>query len=137
MTARFRRLRPHAALIRGDDGNVHIRRFDTAAQAATASRDREIGTPNIERRTPNTQVPSAEEVAAVIGKRSGEMRHTEFARELGISPRIVREQYKRGGLPGTKEHSAYILIVPTHLLRLARTYGLRQVERLAKAGMIA
>ena len=64
------------------------------------------------------------------------MRHTDFARGLGISPRTVRDVFKRGGLPGAVEHSAYILMVPTHLFRLAATYGLRHVERMAKAGLI-
>lgn len=65
------------------------------------------------------------------------MRHTEFARSLGISTRTVRDVYKRGGLPGAVEHSAYILMVPTYLFRLAMAYGLRRVEMMAHAGMLS
>ncbi|HWA07954.1 MAG TPA: hypothetical protein VG838_00660 [Opitutaceae bacterium] len=82
-------------------------------------------------------LPPKEQVLAVIGKRAGEMRHTEMARKLGIAPRHIRDQFKRGGLPGAKEHTAYILMVPTHLYRLAEAYGLRGVERMAKAGLLS
>jgi hypothetical protein len=34
------------------------------------------------------------------------------------------------------EHSANIIMIPTYLFRLAACYGLRHVERMAKAGMI-
>jgi hypothetical protein len=120
----------HAALVRGDDGNLHIRHFATAQDAAVASAGREL-------EPPSAVLPPTEQVQAVIGRRSGEMRHTEFARTLGLTPRQVRDCWKRGGLPGAKEHSAYILVVPRYLLRLAQTYGLRQVERMAKAGLLS
>ena len=48
----------------------------------------------------------------------------------------VIDAYKRGELPGSVEHSAYILMVPMSLLRLAKIYGLRHVGRLAKAGRL-
>lgn len=81
--------------------------------------------------------PTVQQITAVMGRQSGTMRHTEFARRLGLKPRQVRDIYKRGGLPGAKEHSAYILVIPIALLRLAEAYGLRGVERMAKAGLIA
>jgi len=112
-----------AALVRNDLGGLEARRFTTAADAAKVALDRELPTPA--------------EIAAVAGNTTSEIRHTEFARRLGLSPRLVREQYKRGGLPGAKEHSAYILMVPTALLRLARTHGLRRVERMHRAGLIS
>lgn len=85
-----------------------------------------------------SELPPQAEVDTVSGpRRRPMMRHTNFARELGISPRIVRDVFNRGGLPGAVEHSAYILMVPTFLFRLASTYGLRHVERMARAGMLS
>ena len=52
------------------------------------------------------------------------------------SPRLVRDYYKRGDLPGAKEHSAYILMVPLRLLNLARIRGLLAVARMARAGLL-
>ena len=34
------------------------------------------------------------------------------------------------------QHSTHILMVPAHLLRVAQAYGLAQVERMAKAGLL-
>jgi len=81
-------------------------------------------------------LPPPEQVKAVVGRGKAEIRHTEFARELGLHPRTVRRQFVRGGLPGAKEHSERVLMVPMHLLRLAKVWGLRQVERMAQAGLI-
>lgn len=81
--------------------------------------------------------PLRVEVLEVAGSSGGKMRHTAFAKKLGIRPNLVRQVYKRGGLPGSIEHSAYILMVPTRLLRLAEAYGLRQVEIMAKAGQLS
>ena len=103
-----------------------MRRFATARGAAHIAKQRELRNPP--------------DVATVImSVRRGahaHLRHTEFARQLGISQRIVRDAYKRGELPGAMEHSAYILMVPTAILRLAKIYGLRHVGRLAKAGRL-
>ena len=65
------------------------------------------------------------------------MRHSAFAARLGIHPRTIRRQFQRGGLPGAVEHGERILLIPAHLVRLAETYGLRGVERLALAGLIS
>lgn len=114
----------HTALVRGDDGALHVRRFATARGAAfIASQQRDLEPPR--------------PVVMTMRRRAAEMRHTEFAAELGISQRIVRAAFKRGELPGAKEHSAYILMVPTELLRLAKVWGLRHVGRLAKAGKLS
>lgn len=86
--------------------------------------------------TSEPPLPPAEQVRAFTACRSGKIKHAEMARRLGLRPEIVRQAYKRGGLPGAVEHSAYILMVPLHLLRLAEAYGLRQVERMAKAGLL-
>jgi hypothetical protein len=115
----------HAALVRGDDDALHVRRFATARGAALIAQGREYHEPD-----------TAGITMSVRRRAHAEMRHTEFAQELGISQRLVRDAYKRGELPGAKEHSAYILMVPTDLLRLAKIYGLRHVGRLAKAGKL-
>jgi hypothetical protein len=116
----------HAAILHDDCGAIALRRFATARGAAHIAAQRELRNPP--------------DVATVImSVRRGahaQLRHTEFARELGISQRIVRDAYKRGELPGAMEHSAYILMVPTAILRLAKIYGLRHVGRLAKAGRL-
>jgi|GEM_PF-7080538 len=137
----------HHAIIRDDRGNLQIRRFATPADAARASVDRELPTATrpllmSDRTTQRPAVvlpgtlPPPEQIAAVLGQRGGEMRHTEFARRLGIHPRTLKRQWLRGGLPGAKQHSAKILVVPVRLLRLAEAYGLRQVERMAQAGLL-
>lgn len=112
----------HAALVRNDKDGLEVRHFPTAAQAASVSQARDLS------------FPPRIEVLQVAGNRNGKIRHTDFARRLGVRPNLVRQVYKRGGLPGAIEHSAYILMVPQRLLRLAETYGLRRVEQMAKAG---
>lgn len=77
----------------------------------------------------------AEALAALQKRRM--MKHTDFARALGVSVRTVRRCFARGALPGALEHSRNVILIPTHLWRLAATHGLRQVERMARAGMIA
>ena len=60
-----------------------------------------------------------------------------MARQLGIHPKTIRRQYLRGGLPGAKEHGPRILMVPISLVRLAKIYGLRGVEQMARVGLVA
>jgi len=64
------------------------------------------------------------------------MKHTDFARALGVSARTVRRCVGRGALPGAIEHSRNVILIPTHLWRLAAIYGLRHVERMARTGML-
>ena len=135
----------HFAIIRDDRGDLQIRRFATPADAAAASADRELPAPGRTVRafdytrpkaTPGLPDLTAAQIDAIGGQRTGEMRHTEFAHRLGISPRTVKRQWLRGGLPGAKQHSSHILMVPVRLLRIAQAYGLRQVERIASAGLL-
>ena len=116
----------HAAILHDDRGAIALRRFATARGAAHIAAQRELRNP-----------PDVATVTMSVRRGAhAQLRHTEFARELGISQRIVRDAYKRGELPGATEHSAYILMVPTAILRLAKIYGLRHVGRLAKAGRL-
>lgn len=112
----------HSALVRGEDGNLHIRRFSSAKDAMVANRERDL--------------PAPDQVAVVMGRQGGRIRHTVFARKLGLTPRQIRNAYKDGGLPGAIEQTERILEVPVHLVRLAEAYGLKQVVRMAKAGLI-
>jgi transposase-like protein len=137
----------HYAFITDDRGVLQMRRFATAADAAAVSATREPPSPTTTVRmidrtrrpaalvTPGT-LPDAEQIQAVAGQRTGDMRHTEFARRIGIAPRTLKRQWLRGGLPGAKQHTKNILVVPVRLLRLAEAYGLRQVERMAQAGLL-
>jgi hypothetical protein len=111
----------HSALVRGDDGALHVRRFATGVDARSASAALEL--------TPET-------VASIAGPTSGLMPSAVFARKLGIHPRTVRRLHARGALPGSVDHGARLLRVPAHLLRLAVVYGLRGVERMAAAGLL-
>jgi hypothetical protein len=111
----------HSALVRGDDGGLHVRRFASGDAARAASAAREI--------TP-------EDVASIAGPTAGLMRASAFAAKVGVSPRTVRRMYARGALPGAREDGPHLLKVPVHLLRLATVYGLRGVERMAAAGLL-
>lgn len=112
-----------AALFRNDRGGLEIRHYATPAQAAAVAAGREL--------------PQQETVQEIAGHAKGRISHFVFARKLGIPPKIVRSQFKRGGLPGAVQHSSHWIMVPTSLLRLAEAYGLKQVERMAAAGLIA
>lgn len=114
---------PHPAFVRGEDGMLHIRHFSSAADAAAAACGRELPTPA--------------QIEAVSGRRAGWMLSPEFAKHLGVHPVTIRRQWARGGLPGCREDGPRLLRVPTRLLRLAHAYGLRGVERMAKAGLLA
>lgn len=81
-------------------------------------------------------LPTREQVAAVLTQRNTKIRHTEMAQRLGVDTRLIRRAFIRGALPGAIEHSHNIIMVPLHLLRLAEAYGLRQVERMAQAGLL-
>ena len=140
----------HYAFITDDRGIMQMRRFATAADAAAVSATRELPSPTTAvRMTDRTRrptaltalvmpgtLPDAAQIEAVAGQRTGDMRHTEFARRIGIAPRTLKRQWLRGGLPGAKQHTKNILVVPVRLLRLAEAYGLRQVERMAQAGLL-
>ena len=84
-----------------------------------------------------TPLPSPSRIIAVGGATCHVMRHTAMARRLGIHPKTIRRQFARGCLPGTVEHGPRLLMVPMHLIRLAEKYGLRGVEQMARAGLLA
>lgn len=110
------------ALVRGEDGNLHIRKFPTSADAAAASSDREL--------------PPPDQVQIVCGVRRGWIQSTKLAKKHGLHPRRIRRAYQNGELPGCIEHGAHTLMVPSHLDRLISAYGLRGVGQMAKAGLI-
>lgn len=112
-----------SAFVRGDDGNLHIRHFDTAAEAAAVNSRHE-------------DLPSVEQIQIVCGRRGGFIKSTVLARKIGVSGRTIRRAFDRGDLPGAKEHGERILLVPEHVHRLIIAYGLRGVGRMAKAGLI-
>lgn len=83
------------------------------------------------------KTPDARQIAAVMGRRTGEISSTEVAKRIGVHPRTVRRAYKRGALPGAKEHGERILVIPMGVFRLIEAYGLHGVEKMAAAGLIA
>lgn len=121
----------HSALVRGEDGGLHVRRFPTPALAREASRHREVVPPLAPWAT-----PAPDELARVAGPARGEVSSTEFARRLKIHPRTVRRWFSAGGLPGAREHGPRTLRVPLRLLRLAQCYGLRRVVAWGKEGLL-
>ena len=124
----------HYAIIRDDRGALQVRRFATAADAAAVSCERELPTPAP---LPRTPTPAPVEIAAIAGRDTGTLRHSEFARRLGIHPDTVRRAWKAGGLPGAIEQTQRSLMVPARLLRLAKVYGFVPVTRMGKAGLLA
>lgn len=100
------------ALVRGDDDNLHIRHFHTAASAAAiAAAQRDLAMP-----------PDA---------RSAGIRSADLARELGVSSVTIRRAWKAGELPA-KEHGERTLIIPHRIARLVRTFGLLGVRRMMR-----
>lgn len=122
----------HSALFRDTLGGITIRHFPTAADAEQHSMEREIAP------APSwPPMPAQQQVDTVIGqKRSTTIKAPAFAAALGVHTRTVRRAFLKGSLPGAVEHGERILVIPSHLLRLAQAYGLRGLERLAKAGRI-
>jgi hypothetical protein len=123
----------HYAIIRDDRGALQVRRFATAADAAAVSCERELPAPAP---LPRTQLPAPLDIAAIAGRDASTMRHSEFARRLGIHPDTVRRAWKAGGLPGAIEQTQRTLLVPCRLLRLAKAYGFMPVTRMGRAGLL-
>jgi hypothetical protein len=104
----------HTALVREADGSLHVRRFETAAQATHASLDRELRPPKVRL-----------------------IDHKTFARRLGVGSKLVRHAFRRGTFPGAVEHSETLVVIPVRFLDMAHEHGLRGLERRVKAGLIA
>jgi hypothetical protein len=93
------------AIVRGDDDALHIREFESAAQAARAACERELQQPN----------------ATLTGISTADL-----AREFGLHPKTVRRAWARGELPGI-EHSRNRVLIPRPIANLARRYGMARV----------
>ena len=122
----------HSALFRDSLGGITIRHFPSAEDASHAAQGRELAP------APSwPPMPAQQQVDTVIGqKRNTTIKAPAFAAALGVHTRTVRRAFLKGSLPGAVEHGERILVIPSHLLRLAQAYGLRGLERLAKAGRI-
>lgn len=89
MTAAYAQLlakREHAALVRGDDGALHIRRFSTAGDASLASQARDL-----------TLITPAVKMSCRLGGK--EWRLAAAAREIGVSSTVVTHAE-----PGSRTH---------------------------------
>lgn len=104
----------YGAMIRGDDGNLHIRHYRTPAQAAAmAAAHRELHEP-----------------AILTG---AGIKSAALARELGLCGKTIRRAYAAGELPGI-EHGPKTLIIPHKVARAVRTYGLLGVRAMMRSG---
>jgi hypothetical protein len=125
----------HSALFRDSLGGITIRHFPSAEDAQKHNADRDLAEPAPVPSWP--PMPAQQQVDTVIGqKRNTTIKAPAFAAALGVHTRTVRRAFLKGSLPGAVEHGERILVIPSHLLRLAQAYGLRGLERLAKAGRI-
>jgi hypothetical protein len=113
----------HPALVRNDKGNLDVRYFDNATDAARAAAHLE-----------------APEVLVEVQRASGPTRplhYKKFAERIGAPSRVVRAAFKRGALPGAIQHSDRIILVPAALVKPATIYGLMGMERRIKAGLMS
>ncbi len=112
---RQREERRHVALVRDGDGNLQVRRYNTGAEAATASMSREW-------REPETEIP------IVTRPRRREWRLSEVARELGISARTLKAYlpYLKHRQPSPKV--TYLSGSEVILLKLHGTHGVRRLR---------
>lgn len=104
---------PYSALTRGDDGNLHVRRFATAAEANAASNaSREYYAP-------------APLVPAPTRARRTEWKLSRVAQELGVSTKTIKKYlpYLRYRQP-----SPNITYVPGEELNLLKIHGLHGVR---------
>jgi hypothetical protein len=115
----------HAALVRGEDGNLAIRSFETATQATAAARGREIA--------PNPGMPP-------ILIQDGRQHWTvaRLARTIGLTPRAIHHRCEAGELPhidhGTEKRSRRL--IPAWIADAVIRYGLRNVAARARAGTL-
>jgi hypothetical protein len=105
----------HCALVRNDQGGLEPRRFATAAQATTASLDRELAPPAANQRM---------------------LDHLTVAKRVGIPSRMLRAAIRRGTLPGSVQHTRDLVMVPARYVNLVRIHGLLGVERMARNGQL-
>lgn len=105
----------HPALVRDDTGGLAVRHFPTAEAASDAAQARELPVPSGKGWTP-----------ARLGK------------ELGLSKVTINRRCAADLLPhvdqGTPEHPRRI--IPMHIVRLVKIYGLAGVGRMRRAGQL-
>ncbi|WP_043586905.1 hypothetical protein [Geminisphaera colitermitum] len=115
-----------AALVRGDDGALHVRRFATAADAAgVAAREREF-------------VPAYPIHPEDVKPTTKGWPPSRLARELGISSRTICRRCERDQLPYINHGGASrpYRLIPLHVVKLVKLYGLASVARMRAAGQI-
>jgi len=105
----------HAALVRGDDGGLTVRHFDSTADATAACAAYE------------PPAPSAQDM-----QRNMTSTHA-FAHEIGMHPKTLRRAVIKYRLPAV-DHGAHSLFIPNRICRLIRLYGLRGVAGMSLRG---
>lgn len=108
----------YAALIRGDDGGLDVRRFHTAADAAAASAASD---------------GVFESGLSALDKRRKMTTSHDLARELGLHPKTVRRWVLRNEIPAIA-HGPRLLMIPNRICQLVKLWGLDGVRRMALRG---
>jgi hypothetical protein len=140
-------MRPHqhpsstgyGALVKGEDGGLHIRHFLTPADAARAARGRELLCPSV----PVGQM--ARELVSKINDTSAAattMRHAwtpaKLAARLGLSVRTINRRCEAGELPyidhGTVSRPKRY--IPAEAVQLILIHGLRGVGVMCRTGLL-
>ncbi|EIQ00718.1 hypothetical protein OpiT1DRAFT_05273 [Opitutaceae bacterium TAV1] len=129
-----------AALVRGDDGGLHVRSFPSAQEAATASapaREAAGGAPDL-RMSCSASLAAPHPEAGTAGTSPRGWRPSRLARELGVSKRTVSRRCEANELPfidhggGKRPYR----IIPMHVVKLVKLYGLGGVARMRAAGQL-
>lgn len=126
---RTTRATAHAALVRGDDGGLHVRTFATAEAANAAAQ----GNPSLDHEPAETPAAKA-------------WRHTgspvAVSRALGgaVSPRVIRNLARAGGLPARDDGAGavkarYVLPIKAIVASVAAR-GLRATVAAHRAGKL-
>jgi hypothetical protein len=102
----------HAALVRGDDNGLAVRRFATPEAASDAAQARELARP-----------------AAMVRSKRSEWKLSRAAKELGICARTLKRALS-GGFIRTRQPSPNVTYIPGDEVNLLKIHGIHGLRRL-------